>query len=72
MREAFDKYDTEKDGVISFDEFKLALAKFNYTDEELNDIFSRMVRKLTRVMIILQLIMLSRWLLLSFHVGCEL
>ncbi|KAL7473881.1 hypothetical protein ACHAXS_014375 [Conticribra weissflogii] len=42
MREAFDKYDTEKDGVISFDEFKLALAKFNYTDEELNDIFSRM------------------------------
>jgi len=42
MREAFDKYDTEKDGVISFDEFKLALAKFNYTDEELNDMFSRM------------------------------
>lgn len=52
MREAFDKYDTEKDGVISFDEFKLALAKFNYTDEELNDMFSRMVRILMRGMIL--------------------
>lgn len=44
MRKAFDKYDEKKDGVISPEEFKLALAEFNYTDEELNDIFSQMVR----------------------------
>ncbi|KAL9185263.1 hypothetical protein ACHAXT_003040 [Thalassiosira profunda] len=42
MRKAFDKYDERKDGFISWDEFKLALAAFNYTDEELNDMFSQM------------------------------
>ena len=44
MRKAFDKYDVEKDGVISLEEFKAALAEFNYTDEELKDMFSHMVR----------------------------
>lgn len=44
MRKAFDKYDKKKDGVISMEEFKLALSEFNYTDEELSNIFSRMVR----------------------------
>mmetsp|Transcript_49103 Transcript_49103/g.104421 ORF Transcript_49103/g.104421 Transcript_49103/m.104421 type:complete len:541 (+) Transcript_49103:285-1907(+) len=42
MRKAFYKYDIKKDGVISMEEFKLALSEFNYTDEELNDMFSRM------------------------------
>ena len=44
MRKAFDKYDKKKDGVISMEEFQLALSEFNYTDEELNDMFSQMVR----------------------------
>lgn len=44
MRRAFDKYDKKKDGVISMEEFKLALAEFNYSDEELADMFSQMVR----------------------------
>lgn len=44
MRNAFDKYDDKKDGVISMEEFKLALAEFNYTDDELADMFSGMVR----------------------------
>mmetsp|Transcript_6432 Transcript_6432/g.14518 ORF Transcript_6432/g.14518 Transcript_6432/m.14518 type:complete len:186 (-) Transcript_6432:292-849(-) len=42
MRKAFDKYDEKKDGVISMEEFKLALAEFNYTDDELNEMFSQM------------------------------
>ena len=44
MRTAFDKYDKAKDGVISMEEFKLALAEFNYTEEELNDVFTNLVR----------------------------
>ena len=44
IRQAFDKYDRAKDGQISMEEFKLALAEFNYSDEELNDMFSKMVR----------------------------
>lgn len=42
IRRAFDKYDKAKDGMISMEEFKLALAEFNYSDEELNDMFSKM------------------------------
>eukprot|EP00578_Thalassiosira_sp_NH16_P021397 CAMPEP_0181101490 /NCGR_PEP_ID=MMETSP1071-20121207/13782_1 /TAXON_ID=35127 /ORGANISM="Thalassiosira sp., Strain NH16" /LENGTH=548 /DNA_ID=CAMNT_0023184345 /DNA_START=50 /DNA_END=1696 /DNA_ORIENTATION=+ len=42
MRKAFDKFDEKKDGVISMEEFKLALAEFNYTDEELAGMFSQM------------------------------
>lgn len=42
MRRAFDKYDKKKDGVISWEEFKLSLAEFKYTDEELNDMFNQM------------------------------
>ena len=45
IRQAFDKYDRTKDGQISMEEFKLALAEFNYSDDELNDMFSKMVRK---------------------------
>lgn len=44
IRQAFDKYDRAKDGQISMEEFKLALAEFNYSDEELNDMFSKVVR----------------------------
>ena len=44
MREAFDNIDSEQDGVISMGEFKTALAKFSYTDDELDEMFSQMVR----------------------------
>jgi Ca2+-binding EF-hand superfamily protein len=47
MRDAFDKYDVQRDGVISMEEFKAALSEFNYTDDELNDLFIRMVRNTT-------------------------
>jgi hypothetical protein len=40
-----------KDGVISMEEFKLALAEFNYTDEELNDMFRKMVRNMYLLML---------------------
>lgn len=43
MRRAFDKYDKTKTGAISMEDFKLALAEFNYTDEELIDMFRKMV-----------------------------
>lgn len=42
MRKAFDKYDDKNDGQISREEFKLAMQEFNYTEEELNDMFSRL------------------------------
>jgi hypothetical protein len=45
------KYDKMKDGVISMEEFKLALAEFNYTDEELNDMFRKMVRNMYLLML---------------------
>lgn len=43
LRKAFDKYDDKKDGVISMEEFKLALSEFNYSDEEVEGWFSKMV-----------------------------
>ncbi|KAL3793600.1 hypothetical protein ACHAWO_001649 [Cyclotella atomus] len=39
IRKAFEAYDTEKDGVISLSEFKAVFSQFNYTDEEMNDMF---------------------------------
>ena len=44
MRKAFEKFDKKKDGVISMEEFLSALSEFNYTEKELHDMFSQMVR----------------------------
>mmetsp|Transcript_23294 Transcript_23294/g.33389 ORF Transcript_23294/g.33389 Transcript_23294/m.33389 type:complete len:350 (-) Transcript_23294:1404-2453(-) len=39
LRKAFDQYDSENDGTITFSEFKMALEKSNYSDEEMHSIF---------------------------------
>jgi hypothetical protein len=43
MRTAFESFDTKKDGVISIDEFKSAFSQFNYTDQEMDEMFSYLV-----------------------------
>ena len=43
LRKAFQSYDTEKDGVVSLDEFKAVFSKYNYTDEEMNTMFNNVV-----------------------------
>ncbi|KAL7479653.1 hypothetical protein ACHAW6_005369 [Cyclotella cf. meneghiniana] len=43
IRKAFENFDKEKDGVISIDEFKAAFSQFNYTEEEMNNMFSYLV-----------------------------
>jgi Ca2+-binding EF-hand superfamily protein len=40
LRKAFGQYDIENDGTISFEEFKEALKQSNYSDKELEEIFS--------------------------------
>jgi len=42
MRRAFDKFDHKKDGVISLEEFKHTLAGFNYSEEDISNMFSQM------------------------------
>mmetsp|Transcript_16532 Transcript_16532/g.33179 ORF Transcript_16532/g.33179 Transcript_16532/m.33179 type:complete len:322 (-) Transcript_16532:1234-2199(-) len=39
IRSAFDQYDSNNDGAISYKGFKAALSKFNYTEEELDRMF---------------------------------
>lgn len=43
LRAAFDQFDKEHNGIISFVEFKAALEKMNYSDETLEEIFSSIV-----------------------------
>ena len=43
LRKVFEKYDTEKNGVISLDEFKTALEIYGYSDEELVSMFEGVV-----------------------------
>mmetsp|Transcript_1637 Transcript_1637/g.2346 ORF Transcript_1637/g.2346 Transcript_1637/m.2346 type:complete len:597 (+) Transcript_1637:176-1966(+) len=39
LRKAFETYDIRRDGIISFEEFKLAIEKMEYSDEDLQEIF---------------------------------
>ena len=39
LRSIFDSFDTERNGVLSFDEFKAALEKMGYEEDDINDIF---------------------------------
>ena len=43
LRKIFEKYDTNKDGVIGLDEFKATLHIYGYSDDELESIFNGMV-----------------------------
>jgi calcium-dependent protein kinase len=40
LRQAFESFDSERDGVVTFEEFKKALQAMNYSDDTLHDIFS--------------------------------
>jgi len=39
MKVVFESYDTEKDGKLTYSEFKNAMLKFNYSKKELNIMF---------------------------------
>lgn len=39
LREMFDRFDLQKDGEVSLDEFKTVLADYEYSDEELERMF---------------------------------
>lgn len=44
LRKLFQKYDTEKNGVLSFDEFKQAMSTKGYSEDEMQDLFDAVVR----------------------------
>jgi serine/threonine protein kinase len=44
LRQVFSKYDSDKDGIISLTEFKTALADSNFTEEDIDTIFLKLVR----------------------------
>lgn len=39
LREMFEKYDLQKDGELTFDEFRTVLADYEYSNEELELMF---------------------------------
>lgn len=41
LRQVFDDFDTQNTGTLTLSEFKDALAKFNYTQEEIEQIFAK-------------------------------
>jgi calcium-dependent protein kinase len=43
LRKIFNEFDKNQDGTITFGEFKEALSRSNLSDEELRDIFHKMV-----------------------------
>ena len=43
MRKCFDQYDTSNDGIITYEEFKLALQQANFSEDELKEIFKSVV-----------------------------
>jgi calcium-dependent protein kinase len=62
LRRAFIQFDTERNGILSFDEFKSALlqnVQHKYTEEELESIFESMVRLPTDQYLVLECI--SAW-----------
>jgi Ca2+-binding EF-hand superfamily protein len=43
LRKLFDQYDTANNGIISFEEFRAALKKANYPEEQVTEIFKSIV-----------------------------
>lgn len=43
LRKAFDQFDTANNGVISYEEFKAAMKKVNYSDKDLESMFKSIV-----------------------------
>jgi calcium-dependent protein kinase len=46
LRKCFDHFDSANDGIVSFDEFRLALQKANYPVETLKEIFESIVSQI--------------------------
>lgn len=46
LRKVFQKYDSRRDGSISYDEFCGALRDFGHSDEDLQDMFEAVVSSL--------------------------
>lgn len=47
LRKLFQQYDTEKNGVLSFDEFKHAMATHGYSENEMQEMFDAAVSSCT-------------------------
>lgn len=45
LRRTFQKYDTAKNGVLSFDEFKAALHESDISDDMLKEVFESIVSR---------------------------
>ena len=45
LRKLFQKYDTEKNGHLSFDEFNHALCDAGYSTDEIRQVFDSLVRR---------------------------
>jgi calcium-dependent protein kinase len=52
LRKVFDSFDTVKNGYLSYDEFKEALERLNYGPDEMEAIFSSVVRVVCLVVVI--------------------
>jgi Ca2+-binding EF-hand superfamily protein len=46
LRKAFDQFDSQNDGRITYKEFQAALEKMNFTEEDMNRMFQSVVRTL--------------------------
>jgi calcium-dependent protein kinase len=49
LRKCFDHFDSANDGIVSFEEFRLALQKANYSEETLKEIFESIVSQMDSV-----------------------
>lgn len=48
LRKLFQEYDADRNGVLSFDEFKAAMQSQGYPDDELEEMFDAVVCPLTK------------------------
>ena len=46
LRKVFDQFDSGKDGIITFEEFKSAMEQMNFPEKEMLEIFDSIVRTL--------------------------
>jgi calcium-dependent protein kinase len=67
LRKVFDMYDTEKNGVITYSEFKQALKKMNYTEELLRQIFDSVVSTTRVFALLLALHHVMSYQIISYH-----